>query len=116
MDTIIFLCVLAISLLFVSLLLVFRLGAGGKTWSEICWVIGEMWLLVGLLTCLFAFMGGFLGPTGGPEANVLDRFSVMGSRDRALSIAGWVVAIGLFAHLLRIVNRAMREASPDQEE
>jgi len=110
--------VVALSLALVSLMLIARLRAGGMSPQHMSMLIAQLWLTVGVIAALFMAMSQALGPpgaSGGLRVEFDDlghRFSALGAEPKSLIIIGGVLALGLFAHLLYSLSRAMRAAPP----
>jgi hypothetical protein len=110
--------VVCLTLALVSLMLVTRLAAGGANRQRTSMLIAELWLTVGVIAGLFIALGDVLGPPGasgslGAELDDLGRrFAALGGESKALAVGGGVLALGLFAHLVWAIGRAMRQAPP----
>jgi len=117
-DLISTIVVVSLSLALVSLMLVARLRSGGLSPQRTSMLIAQMWLTVGVVAALFMAMSQALGPpgaAGGLRAEFEDvghRFSALGAEPKRLIVIGGVLALGLFAHLIYSLGRAMRAAPP----
>jgi len=117
-DSIAMSAVVFVTLALVSFMLVARLSAGGAPRRRISVLIAELWLTVGIVAVIFIAMANVLGPPqgsgslGAELADVGHRFLALSGESKGVAVAGAVMALGLFAHLLWAIGRAMREAPP----
>ena len=109
----IFLVVVGGCTLFVSFLLVVRLGAAGRTPRQIAGYVAELWLTIVLACVLLNSMGRMLGSgqeggATGELSAITKRFSVLTSAAKLWFAVGGIVVIGLTVDLIMRLNRAMR--------
>ena len=110
--------VICLSLALVSLMLVARMRAGGVPAQHASMLIAQLWLTIGVIVALFVAISQVLGAPAaarGLRAELEDighRFGALGAESKSMLVIGVVLAVGLFAHLLYSLSRAMRAAPP----
>jgi len=118
-DTIVMIAVTFVALALVSFMLIARLQAGGAPGVRTSTLIAELWLTVGVVAALLAAMSQVLGASragsttlGGELQDLATRFTALSAESKWLFGIGAVMALGLVAHLLYALSRAMRAAPP----
>jgi hypothetical protein len=110
--------VIFLSLALVTLMLVARLRAGGLSPRRTSMLIAQLWLTIGVIVALFVAVSSVLGTpvaSGGLRVEFDDighRFGALSAESKWLTAIGAVLALGLFAHLIYSLGRAMRAAPP----
>jgi branched-subunit amino acid ABC-type transport system permease component len=110
--------VILVSLGVVSLMLVARLRGGGLSPQRTSMVLAQLWLTIGVIIALFVVISSVLGTpgvSGGMSIELEDighRFAALSVESKSLIIVAAVLALGLFAHLIYSLGRAMRAARP----
>jgi hypothetical protein len=114
-DAIVMIGVVLVVLLLVSFMLAVRLQSGGAPRTATNMLIAELWLTVGVTVALLMAMSTVLGAPGEIHAGLGGELRDIGARFAALSAESkWLVgiggamALGLFAHLLYVINRETR--------
>jgi len=108
----VFLAVVGGCTLFVSFLLVVRLGVAGRTRTQVAWYVGELWVTIAL-ACVVLFCMGRLLSTGqgdgavGELSDIGKRFLGLSSAAKVWFVVGGLVVIGLALDLVIRLNRAM---------
>ena len=108
-----FLAVVGGCTLFVSFLLVVRLGAAGRTPRQIVGHVAELWLTIVLACVLLNSMGRLLGSGQGSGAagelsGIAKRFTALTTPAKLWFAVGGLVIVGLTLDLIVRLNRAMR--------
>jgi hypothetical protein len=108
-----------VALALVSFMLIARLQAGGAPAARTSTLIAELWLTVGVVAALLAAMSQVLGPSqagattlGGEWRDLAARFTALNAESKWLFGIGAVMALGLVAHVLYAIGRAVRETPP----
>jgi len=110
--------VIFLSLALVSLMLVARLRGGGLSPQWTSMLLAQLWLTIGVIVALLWAMSSVLGTpgaSGGLRVEFEDighRFAALSGEAKWLMAVGAVLALGLFAHLIYSLSRAMRAAPP----
>jgi len=108
--------VIFLSLALMSLMLVARLRGGGLSPQRTSMLLAQLWLTIGVIVALFVAMSSVLGTpgaSGGLRIELEDighRFATLSAESKSLIVVGAVLALGLFAHLIYSLSRAMRAA------
>jgi len=113
-----FLVLVAITLAFVSLLVVARMKSAGAPNRRAALLLAELWVVfaiwLGVLWAAATKLGVEPGAGGPPEAKTLLRHvAALGGAERALLVLGLLLGIAVFIHLMWALPRAMRNAGGD---
>lgn len=107
-----FLIVVAISLCFLSAMIVARMAAGGAPARRIALPVVELWLAFILWIAVFRSLSAAIGaPIGGGESGeasgLFSRFAALEWSTRIWAAAGVVASVAIAAHLLWSLRRTM---------
>lgn len=117
-DNIIALGAVFVILLLISFMVLVRMQSEGASGKRAGAVIAELWLTAGVIIALLMAMGQVLGvpPAGeGASRELSDigvRFGALHPESKRLFVIGAILALGLAAHLMYALSRAMRPARP----
>jgi hypothetical protein len=108
-----FLIVVAVTLLFVTAMVIFRMLASGATARQIAFPVIELWVTLILWVAIFRAVSAAIGtPEGGGAGWELGdlgtRIARLPASTRIWLFSGVGVAVALLVHLLWTLGRAMR--------
>lgn len=106
--------VVAVNAVLLSVLVAFRMQAGGAPARRIAPVVGELWVALALWVLIFRALGAELGVSeaGGAVGElraVGARLAALPAGRRAWFAATGAVALAILAHLLWSLRRATRD-------
>ena len=112
-----FLIVVGITLCFVSVIIIYRMHAGGATAWQIAFPVIELWVTFVLWVAIFRSLSAAIGtPEGGSAFGELgdlgSRIAKLPASTRSWLFAGAGISLALLAHLMWSLGRAMRGEAP----
>lgn len=108
-----FLIVVAVTLLFMTAMVIFRMLTSGATARQIAFPVIELWVTLILWVAIFRALSGAVGtPAGGGAGGELSdlgtRIARLPAGTRTWLFSGAGIAVALLVHLLWTLGRAMR--------
>ncbi len=99
-----FLILVAVTLVFVSLLTAYRMQASGATAPQMVTVIAELWAVFAIWIAVLSTVAGHEGWTGFEQ-----RWGSLSPAGRVLAVVAILASIGLFVHLQWTLRRSMQD-------
>ncbi|MGD0111307.1 MAG: hypothetical protein ABSD48_05535 [Armatimonadota bacterium] len=108
-----FLIVVAVTLLFVTAMVIFRMLASGATARQIAFPVVEVWVTLILWVAIFRALSAAIGTpegvsAGGELGDLGARVARLPAGTRTWLLSGAGIAAALLVHLLWTLGRAMR--------